>query len=207
MIKFLETPMQTYEHEDDVPQELQDQLKKAEYKSREIKFAYKLLLVVAIPWVWLCIMSYHMIAFIDQYDYTKAEEKRQAVAEKVREDMVKLDQQGNHYATLYLAEYGSFEQRSTALNALKGRKDIDTQYFNLLYSSKHSDVPGYNILEDHEYIRNLMQYVSSGYFKAVDELADLEAKLRNKKKPTAKEIESLKLIERFKQTLEMQIKT
>ena len=52
-----------------------------------------------------------------------------------------------------------------------------------------------------------MQYVSSGYFKAVDELTDLEAKLRNKKKPTAKEIESLKLIERFKQTLEMQIKT
>ncbi|QIC71892.1 MULTISPECIES: hypothetical protein [Acinetobacter] len=201
MIKFLETPMQTYEHEDNVPQELQDQLKKAEYKSREIKFAYKLLLVVAIPWIWLCIMSYYMIAFIDQYDYAKAEKKRQAVAEKVRKDMVKLDQQGNRYATLYLVEHGSFEQRSTAFNALKDIQDKDAQYFNLVYSSKYSDVPGYNILEDHEYIRNLMKYVSSGYFKAVNELVDLETKLRDKKKPTAKEIESLKLIEQFKQSL------
>lgn len=201
MIKLLETPMQTYEHEDDVPQELQDQLKKVEYKSREIKFAYKLLLVVAIPWIWLCIMSYNMIAFIDQYDYSEAEKKRQTVAEKVRKDMVKLDQQGNQYATLYLAEHGDFEQRSTAYNALQGQQDRGAQYFNLVLSSKHSDVPGYNVLEDHEYIRNLMKYVSGGYLKAIEELVDLESKLRDKKEPNSKEIKSLQLIEQFKQTL------
>lgn len=201
MIKLLETPMQTYDHENDVPQELQEQLKKAEYKSREIKFAYRLLLAVTVPWIWLCAISYYLINYIDQYDHVKAEKKQKAIAEKVINDMVKLDQRGNKYAMLYLAEHGSFVQRSNAHNALKGKQDKDAQYFNLVFSSKYSDVPGYNVLEDHTYIRNLMKYVSSGYFQAVKELGDLEGKLRDKKKPTAKEIESLQLIEQFKQSL------
>ncbi len=200
-MKLLEAPMQTYEHEDDVSQELQDQLKKTEYKSREVKFASRLLLVVIIPWIWLCIISYYLIFVIDKFDHAKTEKEHQAIAEKVLKDMVKLDQQGNQYATLYLAEQGDFKQRNDAYNALKGRQDLDAQYFNLVYSSKHSDVPGYNLLEDQDYFRKIMMYVTGGYPKAINELVDLEIKLRDKKKPTAKELESLNLIEQFKQSL------
>lgn len=201
MINMIESKMQTYEYEADVSQELQDELKKAEYKSREIKFAYKLLLIVLLPWIWLCIMSYYMIAYIDQYDASKAEKNRQAVADKVLKDMVKLDHQGNHYATLYLAEHGNFDQRSKAQHSLSLKQNEDAQYFNLITGRKYSDIPTYNLEEDHEYIQNLMKFVANGYPKAINELVRVELKLLEQKEPNDNAKKSLRMIDRFKKSL------
>lgn len=201
MINLIESKMQTYEYEADVPEELQEQLKKAEYKAREVKFAYKLLLIVLIPWVWLCVMCYYMIAYIDNYDARKAEKKREDIADLVINDMVKLEREGNQYALLYLAEYGNFEQRSKAQYDLSLMNSDDALFFTLVTGRKFTDAITYNLTEDTDYIRNLIAFASNSHPKAIEELLRVELQLHEQKDQTVNTQKSLNMIKQFKQSI------
>lgn len=202
MINLIESKMQTYEYDEDVPLELQEKLKRAEYKSREVKFAYKLLLIILIPWIWLCVMSYYMIAYIDGYASNKAQKKREAISDLVIKDMVKLESEGNQYALLYLAEHGNFEQRSNAQYELSLQKNEDALFYTQVISRKSTDAITYNLEEDLDYIRNLISYAAKGHPKAIDELLRVELKLRLQKNQSVNTKRSLGMIEHFKKSIE-----